>query len=75
VRVILEERVELGEEYTITIGEEEKSPLNRRPARALAQYERDGFVVGLEFQFVSGEHPALLIPPPDGPGEDDGSGI
>jgi hypothetical protein len=56
IRVILEERVELGEEYELTVGTEEDSPLTR-PARVVwVQEEPDGFIVGLEFQFLSGEH-------------------
>jgi hypothetical protein len=56
IRVILEERVELGEEYELTVGAEEDSPLTR-PARVVwVQEEPDGFIVGLEFQFLSGEH-------------------
>jgi hypothetical protein len=40
------------------------------------QEEHDGFIIGLEFQFMSGEHPAATLPSPDDPpGEDDGSGI
>lgn len=74
VRVILEERVDLGEEYQVSIGEDEKSPLNRRARVVWIQEESDGFVVGLEFQFTSGEHPALVTPPQD-PDEGEGSGI
>lgn len=71
IRVILEERVELGEEYELTVGTEEDSPLTR-PARVVwVQEEPDGFIVGLEFQFLSGEHAAFFgsegpppVPPP-----------
>lgn len=75
IRVILEERVELGEEYQLTVGSEEDSPLTR-PARVVwVQEEPDGFIVGLEFQFLSGEHAAFFGSegPPGVPGPDDSS--
>jgi hypothetical protein len=65
VRVILEEPVELGEEYQVTVGADESRQLNRRARVVWVQEERDGFVVGLEFMFTSGEHSALEVPGPE----------
>lgn len=64
VRVIIEEPVELGEEYQVTIGGDESPQLNRRARVVWVQEERDGFIVGLEFLFSSGEQEAL--PGPEG---------
>jgi len=64
VRVIVEEPVSLGEEYQVTIGDDASRQLNRRARVVWVQEERDGFVVGLEFLFSSGEH-ASMAPPPD----------
>ena len=65
LRVILEEPVELGEEYQVTVGADESRQLNRRARVVWVQEERDGFVVGLEFMFTSGEHSALEVPGPE----------
>lgn len=73
VRVIVEEPVELGEEYQVTIGtDEEKAQLSRKARVVWVQEERDGFIVGLEFLFTSGEHVAIPGPddPPEPPAED-----
>ena len=64
VRVILEEMVELGEEYQVTVGADESRQLNRRARVVWVQEEHDGFVVGLEFMFASGEHSAMEVPGP-----------
>jgi hypothetical protein len=49
VRLILEEQVQLGEEYEVTVGDVESSPLVRRARVVWLQEEADGVVVGLEF--------------------------
>jgi hypothetical protein len=54
VRVILEEQIQLGEEYEVTVGDVESSPLVRRARVVWLQEEADGVVVGLEFIGVSG---------------------
>jgi len=61
VRCILEERVELGEEYEITIGEEGASPMTRQCRVVWLQEEADGVVVGVEFVVSSGTHRS--VPP------------
>ncbi len=71
VRVILEERVELGEEYELTIGIEETASLNRQARVVWLQEEPDGFIVGMEFLFKVSESQSLpmmsndsQVPPP-----------
>ncbi len=53
VRAILEETVDLGEEYEVTIGEEggDPAPLTRRGRVVWVQDEPDGVIVGFEFIF------------------------
>ena len=72
VRAILEESVELGEEYEVTVGDEAASPLSRRGRVVWVQEEPDGCVAGFEFIYTSGSHPAPAQaqagekpPPPD----------
>ena len=76
VRAILEESVELGEEYEITIGEEGTNPALTRHGRVVwVQDEPDGVIVGFEFRFATGatpitaessaEVPAATVSPPD----------
>jgi hypothetical protein len=58
VRAILEENVELGEEYEITVGEEgSRTALTRRGRVVWVQEEPDGVVVGFEFLFATGGNP------------------
>jgi hypothetical protein len=64
VRVILEQPVELGQEFDITVGEQNSSPLQRRGRVVWVQEERDGVVVGLEFLGVSGHQRSV---PPNTP--------
>jgi hypothetical protein len=66
IRVIVEERVELGEEYALTLGD--GSEAAARTARVVwLQEEPDGLIVGLEFAFeaAGGAVPSSLPPPPD----------
>jgi len=49
VRAILEEGVELGEEYEITIGDEGANGLTRRGRVVWVQEEPDGVIAGFEF--------------------------
>ncbi len=58
VRAILEEAVELGEEYEVTIGEEGGSPLTRRGRVVWVQDEPDGCIAGFEFLYQSGAQPS-----------------
>jgi hypothetical protein len=65
VRAILEENVELGEEFEITIGEEgTPGSLTRKGRVVWVQDEPDGMIVGFEFIFASG---ALAVAPEDVP--------
>lgn len=66
VRAILEESVDLGEEYDVTVGEEGAGGLTRRGRVVWVQEEPDGVIVGFEFLFPSG------APPDDVPKPDDG---
>lgn len=72
VRAILEESVELGEEYEVTIGEEgTPGSLTRKGRVVWVQDEPDGVIVGFEFIFQSGSVPAAEeVPKP--PGDDSG---
>lgn len=65
VRAILEESVELGEEYEVTVGDEASSPLSHRARVVWVQEEPDGCVAGFEFIYTSGAHPSARPPPPD----------
>ena len=64
VRVILEQAVQLGQEFDVTVGEANHSPLQRRARVVWVQEEKDGVVVGLEFIGVSGQHRSV---PPSSP--------
>lgn len=70
VRAIIEEPVDLGEEYEITIGEEGNGALTRRGRVVWVQDEPDGMIVGFEFLFTTGATPAVN-PDSDGADEDD----
>lgn len=65
VRAILEEKVELGSEFEITIGEEGKSPLTRQGRVVWLQEEHDGVIVGIEFIALSGTHRSAPPAAPD----------
>jgi hypothetical protein len=62
VRLILEDPVKLGDEFEVTIGAVESSPLVRRARVVWIQEEPDGAIVGLEFIGVSATE--RLVPPP-----------
>ena len=59
MRVILEHPVQLGQEFDVTVGEANHSPLQRRARVVWVQEERDGVVAGLEFTGVSGHHKSI----------------
>lgn len=69
VRAILEESVELGEEFEVTIGEEgTPGSLTRKGRVVWVQDEPDGVIVGFEFVFASGSIPSPdEVPKPDAP--------
>ncbi len=49
IRVILEDAVELGQEFEVEIGLEESSNNKRRGRVVWVQEEHDGMIVGVEF--------------------------
>lgn len=66
VRAILEETVELGEEYEITVGAEDTPHALTRKGRVVwVQDEPDGVVVGFEYLFTSGSTPIVSDPEQD----------
>lgn len=72
LRVIVEEKVVLGQKFDVTIGAAEDA--TARPARIVwVQEEPDGTIVGIEFLSLSGTHqtvppaePTGDLAPPDG---------
>lgn len=72
VRVIVEEKVELGQEFEVTIGDPDSSPLQRRGRVVWIQEEQDGLIVGVEFVGISASlraaPPAVSGEPPAGEG-------
>jgi hypothetical protein len=65
VRVIVEDPVELGKEYQITLGEEDSLA---RPARVVwVQEEADGQIAGFQFLDIAGTIPPQQGSPPDEP--------
>lgn len=76
VRVILEEQVDLGEEYDVTVGMDEAASLNRKARVVWIQEEPDGFIVGMEFLFKVSESQSIpsmtndsQVPPPPDPND------
>jgi len=67
LRCILEESVELGDEFEITIGEVGNAPMTRRGRIVWVQEEADGLIVGVEFMTPSGT--AAPDADADGPAE------
>ncbi len=62
LRVILEDKVVLGQKFDVTVGTEDQL---MRPARIVwVQEEPDGVIVGLEFTGMSGTHKSVPPPPP-----------
>ena len=64
VRAILEEKLELGQEFEIDVGDPNESP-SRRGRVVWVQEEPDGVIVGIEFVGLSGTHKSAPPPPPD----------
>jgi hypothetical protein len=67
LRAILDEgtgKVELGEEYEITVGDPDVDPGSAKHGRIVwLQEEPDGFVVGIEYLGLSGTHAAVPLAP------------
>ena len=78
LRAILDDdtgKVELGEEYAISVGET-GAAVARKGRIVWLQEEPDGFVVGVEYVSPSGTHPAApASSPPDSSGGVDASGV
>jgi hypothetical protein len=79
VRAILEEKVELGQEFEVEVGTGDGPPRNGRIV--WMQEEPDGVIVGVEFTSLSGTHksvppasPSGEVPAPDASGTDLASG-
>jgi hypothetical protein len=73
VRVILEDKVELGSEYEVTVCTAPDPVQPQRGRIVWMQEEPDGVVVGIEFRGESGLHPSSAPPAADGrrsPGDD-----
>ncbi len=67
LRCILEEKVELGGEYLVTLGDGDDYA-DRRARVVWVQEEPDGVIVGVEFVGLSGIHmPPGTVPPPPKP--------
>ena len=67
VRVILEQKVELGKEFDVTVGDPEKGGTAAKGRIVWVQEEHDGAIAGVEFTGMSGTHPSVPPPPmPDG---------
>ncbi|AKU99555.1 hypothetical protein AKJ09_06219 [Labilithrix luteola] len=62
LRAILEEKVTLGQKFSIGIGSDEV--LQRSGRVVWVQEEPDGVIVGLEFTSLSGVHSSAPPPPP-----------
>jgi hypothetical protein len=75
IRAILDDdtgKVELGEEYAITVGAGDPGSAQARKGRIVwLQEEPDGFVVGVEYVNPSGTHPAAPPSAPLPPSGDD----
>lgn len=67
LRCILEEKIDLGGEYLVTLGEGD-DVADRRARVVWVQEEPDGVIVGVEFVGLSGIHlPPGTAPPPKPP--------
>jgi hypothetical protein len=70
VRVIMEEKVELGAEYEVTIGDPEEGTTRYCGRIVWLQEELDGVIAGIEFLGISGAV-ASVPPPPDSSVDDE----
>jgi hypothetical protein len=67
LRAIVEEAVDLGQEFEVRVGMNDDSPLLRRGRVVWKQDEPDGVIVGIEFIGLSGTH--VAVPPSVEPDE------
>lgn len=63
VRLILEDAIELGETFEVTLGDD---PFERTGKVVWLQEEPDGVVCGLAYMLGAGEGPKTVPPPPPG---------
>lgn len=67
VRVILEDKVDLGAEFEVILADDGTGPMAPRTGRVVwVQEEPDGVVAGIEFRGASTRLRALSSRPPDG---------
>lgn len=64
VRAILEEKIDLGQEFDVDVGDPGDQP-SRRGRIVWVQEEPDGVIVGIEFVGLSGTHKSAPPPAPD----------
>jgi len=64
LRAILEEKVELGQEFEIDLGTDDGT--SRHGRIVWVQEEPDGVIVGIEFTSLSGTHKSAPPPPNEG---------
>ena len=63
IRIILEDKVELGHEYDVELGGGEGAGKARRGRVVWVQEEADGMIVGVEFVDQKGEGTPGSVPP------------
>ena len=71
VRLVVEDKVELGREYELSIGDEQKN-VTRRARVVWVQDEADGQIAGVQFVDIDGAVPPsapAAAPKPSGSGE------
>jgi hypothetical protein len=64
VRAILEEKLDLGQEFDVDVGDPGDQP-SRRGRIVWVQEEPDGVIIGIEFVGLSGTHKSAPPPPAD----------
>jgi hypothetical protein len=65
VRVVLEQKLELGKEYDVTVGDPDNGGTRARGRIVWVQEEPDGAICGVEFVGMSGTHESVPPPPPE----------
>ena len=65
VRVVLEQKLELGKEYDVTVGDPDNGGSAARGRIVWVQEEPDGAIIGVEFIGMSGTHASAPPPPTD----------
>lgn len=65
VRVVLEQKLDLGKEYDVTVGDPDNGGTRARGRIVWVQEEPDGAICGVEFVGMSDTHKSAPPPPPD----------